>query len=431
MATNLDLAGETRSANEHGTGKGLRDGNVMEQRRTNPKKNYLKEATVTVDICNVNARAEDIIKVIAEKIGRGNILAVRPKQNKEYEVTLENVEDVELLVDGLKIKEILCEVKRLQNRDYVVSFMHMPAYIDDQVIVDKLEGWGVTPISEIKRRVYPGTTVEDGTRFVKSRFPEEVVSLPYSTRLETAEGLQYFRVMHSHQIKTCRLCMSPEHVLKDCPDFKCYKCEERGHFARDCNAVKCPDCKKVLIKCECWYEDEETHVRGQVRERDSVSEQEEEGMSEIREDQAADNDSDGEQEEEEKMDEDCSKQEKETEVQRITNETVRNEIDRQAQDEQCKNTGEDMEQRDQRSQDSQAEGTGTQIAIPDAYENISDADEDLNDGGEGKEAGTSRVSIRKRLTKVKSSLEGKKKRNANKDYLRNRFELLKDLDDTS
>ncbi len=153
MATNLDLAGETRSVNEHGTGKGLRDGNVMEQRRTNPKKNYLKEATVTVDICNVNARAEDIIKVIAEKIGRGNILAVRPKQNKEYEVTLENMEDVELLVDGLKIKEILCEVKRLQNRDYVVSFMHMPAYIDDQVIVDKLEGWGVTPISEIKRRV--------------------------------------------------------------------------------------------------------------------------------------------------------------------------------------------------------------------------------------------------------------------------------------
>ncbi len=110
---------------------------------------------------------------------------------------------------------------------------------------------------------------------------------------------------------------------------------------------------------------------------------------------------------------------------------MRNEIDRQAQDEQCKNTGEDMEQRDQRSQDSQAEGTGTQIAIPDAYENISDADEDLNDGGEGKEAGTSRLSIRKRLTKVKSSLEGKKKRNANKDYLRNRFELLKDLDDTS
>ncbi len=50
----------------------------MEQ-RTNPKKNYLKEATVTVGICYVNARAEDIIKAVAEKIGRGNVLAVRPQ----------------------------------------------------------------------------------------------------------------------------------------------------------------------------------------------------------------------------------------------------------------------------------------------------------------------------------------------------------------
>ncbi len=113
--------------------------------------------------------------------------------------------------------------------------------------------------------------------------------------------------------------MSPEHVLKDCPEFKCYKCEVRGHFARDCNAVKCPDCKKVLIKCECWYENKETHMRGQVRERDRVSEQKEEGMSEIREDQAADKDS--EQEEEEKIDEDCSKQEEEIKVQGTTNET--------------------------------------------------------------------------------------------------------------
>ncbi|KAF4070245.1 hypothetical protein AMELA_G00292810 [Ameiurus melas] len=63
--------------------------------------------------------------------------------------------------------------------------------------------------------------------------------------------------MHSHQVKTCRLCMSPEHVVKDCPDFTCYKCEERGHFARDCNTVKCPDCKKFLNKCECWFRNEE------------------------------------------------------------------------------------------------------------------------------------------------------------------------------
>ncbi len=84
-----------------------------------------------------------------------------------------------------------------------------------------------------------------------------MASLPYSTKLETAEGPQDFRVKHSHQVKTCRLGMSPGHLLKDCPDFKYYKCEERGHFARDCNAVRCPGCHEVLYKCECWMEGEE------------------------------------------------------------------------------------------------------------------------------------------------------------------------------
>ncbi len=54
--------------------------------------------------------------------------------------------------------------------------MHIPMYIDNQEIIDKLEGWGVTPISDVKRQVYPGMTVEDGTRFLKSCFPEEVVT---------------------------------------------------------------------------------------------------------------------------------------------------------------------------------------------------------------------------------------------------------------
>ncbi len=90
----------------------------------------------------------------------------------------------------------------------------------------------------------PGTDIEDGTRFLKVRFPKEVASLLYSTKLETAEGQQYFRVMHSHQVKTCRLCTSLGHLLKDCPDFKCYECEERRHFARDCNAVRCRGVKK-------------------------------------------------------------------------------------------------------------------------------------------------------------------------------------------
>lgn len=141
-ASEMDTARGTRVVNENGTEIRQRDGNIkdIKQRNNKTKKDYLKEATVSVDISNVNTRAEDIIKAVTGKIGKGNILAVRPKQNKEYEVTLENTEDVDLLGDGLQIKETMCEVKRLQNRDCVVSFRHLPVYIDDREILDKLEG---------------------------------------------------------------------------------------------------------------------------------------------------------------------------------------------------------------------------------------------------------------------------------------------------
>lgn len=85
------------------------------------------------------------------------------------------------LLDGLEIKGAKCEVKKLQEREYIVSFMHLPVYLEDSNIMDKLEGWGVTPTSRIRRRYYPGT----GKRV---KFPNEVVSLPDSTRFETAEG---------------------------------------------------------------------------------------------------------------------------------------------------------------------------------------------------------------------------------------------------
>lgn len=251
----------------------------MQQQRSGKK--YMKEATVILNVDKVKeVRVLEIINAVTEKCGLGKILAIRPRQDKDYELTLENEETCDKLMDGLIIKGETCEVKMLQNRDYVVSFMHLPAYLDDQLILDKLEGWGVFPITKIKRRVYPGTEIEDGTRYLKVRFPREVISLPYSTRLETAEGQQYFRVMHSHQVKTCRLCMSPDHMVKDCPDFKCHKCEERGHFARDCDAIKCPDCQNYLSKCECWMEEEEEEdeiqVSGQMHEGNSEKESNEE-----------------------------------------------------------------------------------------------------------------------------------------------------------
>ncbi|XP_051568352.1 uncharacterized protein LOC127449159 [Myxocyprinus asiaticus] len=279
LVNNSEMAGETRRNNDNGLEYRQRAGNRKdgEARKSFETRKYLKEATLIVNVDGANdAKAEDIIKAVTERIGGGTILAVRPRQGKEYELTLEMEEMCDKLIDGLTVKGANCEVKKLQNRDYVVSFMHLPVYLEDEGIIEKLKGWGVFPISKIKRRLYPGTNIEDGTRFVKVRFPREVVSLPYSTKLDTAEGPQYFRVMHSHQVKTCRLCMSPEHLVKDCPDFKCYKCEERGHFARDCNAVKCPECQEFLNKCVCWMEEEEgwggEQVNGQMHESNNEEE---------------------------------------------------------------------------------------------------------------------------------------------------------------
>lgn len=128
--------------------------------------------------------------------------------------------------------------------------MHLPAYLEDREIVDKLKGWGVTPTSRIRRRYYPGTEIEDGTQSIHVKFG----SLPYNTMFETAEGTQHFMIIHNHQVKTCQLCMNPDHMLKDCPEFRCYKYKQQGHIARDCRAVKCPHCQDIIDKCEFWME---------------------------------------------------------------------------------------------------------------------------------------------------------------------------------
>lgn len=113
------------------------------------------------------------------------------------------------------------EVKRLHRAEVLVSVLHLPLEVEDEEILGRLTQWGVIPMLPVKRRYYPGTRVTDGTQFLKVRLMKDLVSLPYSTRIDTADGPQYCRVVHDNQVKSCWLCLSPGHLFMDCPRFVC------------------------------------------------------------------------------------------------------------------------------------------------------------------------------------------------------------------
>ncbi|XP_042561206.1 uncharacterized protein LOC122130563 [Clupea harengus] len=191
--------------NENNTDKERTDKTHDAKRSGIWQRKYSKEMTLvleTEDIEGVNAMK--LIKEIEKVVGPGKLSALRPRPNKQYEATFENLEDCDLLEDGgLLFDGIRVDVKRLCRTEVMVSFLHLPPYTTDAEVLEKLIKWGVEPILPLRRRYYPGTSVADGTRYIKVRFPKEVASLPYSARFDTPDGPQYCRVIHDRQVKLC------------------------------------------------------------------------------------------------------------------------------------------------------------------------------------------------------------------------------------
>ena len=209
--------------------------NNRERNKNNDKesRSYEKELTIEVEIQGEDrVTMMELLKKVKEECG--NVIACRFKTPKKYELTMLDASGKDKLMDGLKIGNNIVVANELTRSELVVSFIALPAYITDEEILTKLRIWGVTPVSPIKRRVWPGTDIVEGTRFVKVRFPKEVLSLPYSTKFETLQGVEHFRVIHDKQIRVCRLCVQPGHIMRDCPEFLCFKCQQQGHYAREC-----------------------------------------------------------------------------------------------------------------------------------------------------------------------------------------------------
>ncbi|XP_034053212.1 uncharacterized protein LOC117533534 isoform X2 [Gymnodraco acuticeps] len=179
---------------------------------------------------NIILTMMDMLIGVQEQCGR--VLACRMRGVREYEITMKTEEGRDSLLEGVRVKGVLISARKLSENEVTVSFMYLPAYIGDGVILERLREWGVEPVSRIHRRKIQGTQVADGTRYLRVLLKGEVHSLPYSTKLRVAGGEEYFSVKHDGQRQVCRNCLKPGHIYRECPMIKCYKCKGEGHRAR-------------------------------------------------------------------------------------------------------------------------------------------------------------------------------------------------------
>lgn len=252
---------------------------------------FHKNSTVLLNVGdNQKVKPFDVITSLEKQYGKGVVFACVPKSGDCYEVTLPNKEVAMKLTTGVTIdnKNLKCEL--LYSDVVVVSFMHLPAYVPDDEIKGNLDKIGVELKGPINRRYYSGTTVADGTRFVETKFPPSVKSLNYLMKFKTVYGPQMFKVKHNNQTKVCLQCYSDTHFIKDCPDFRCFRCGKQGHAKRECLSEKCLTCYRYPVKCICKdveEEEEDQDVYNQTTEDEAdISD----GESEINGDDAADND---------------------------------------------------------------------------------------------------------------------------------------------
>ncbi|XP_046900229.1 uncharacterized protein LOC124483727 [Hypomesus transpacificus] len=184
-----------------------------------------------------------------EKLRREKLRAEKGSKNPEKE-------NAEAMGSGAHEEETVTvgsEPSYSKALTVLVELAGLPVYITDLEILKKLLDWGVRAISPITRRMWPGTRIVEGTRFVKVKFTDTVKSLPYSTRFDTEMGAQYFRVIHDRQVKVCRMCIQPGHIVRECPEFLCRNCGRQGHYARECDRwePKCKECGEKESNCVC------------------------------------------------------------------------------------------------------------------------------------------------------------------------------------
>ncbi|VDH95115.1 Hypothetical predicted protein [Mytilus galloprovincialis] len=221
---------------------------------------FKKECAVKV--INIPTRtflAAQVIEAAEKVCGENSVLAVVPNDAESYYVvTTITEENAEKLTRGLEIDEQSFDCNFQFSDLVVVSFLNLPAHVEDSVIIGKLKEKNCTIHSPIYRHVHPGTQVADGTRYVKVKFPPDLISLSWSMKFDTGYGEKYFKVVHDHQKQLCNMCGSPSHKYRQCPNLICRGCDKQGHKKKECKAKKCDKCDNLPNDCFCPIEDDGT-----------------------------------------------------------------------------------------------------------------------------------------------------------------------------
>lgn len=232
------------------------DGGLHEK----PKIVYRRDCSLLIDVGdNKRVKSETIISAACKLCGHENIFGCVPRSGNMFEITTSDRKYVDILEDGLYIGTNLYESKKFIQDKFVVSLMHLPTYITDNEIEQKLTQCDANIISPIKRRFVEveGNKFADGTRFCNVRLNENKRSLPFTMKFHDGICDSYYRVIHDGQCKTCSVCGSHTHLRKECPEFVCFQCGVQGHMKRHCPAEKCRYCRRYKCVCEEEPENDE------------------------------------------------------------------------------------------------------------------------------------------------------------------------------
>jgi len=248
-----------------------RGGGVGEgQKGERQKRNYRRELSVLLDVKdNGRIKAKSVIASAIKLIEHTDILACVPRAGNLYEITFKDKYSAEIIEDGLEIEGNMYEATKAVRDTFTVSFMNVPVYIEDEIIQGKLTSLGVEILSPMKRKMYEGTEIEDGTRFCRVRLPPNIKSLPFTMKLYDGDIYNYYRVIHNGQKKTCTVCGSDEHLKKQCPDFICYKCGYQGHTRRFCDVEPCEFCYEYRCQCGTDISDQTEEENGGINKDES------------------------------------------------------------------------------------------------------------------------------------------------------------------